>query len=103
MAKAEIHFGLKPRPIISLFPALKGGAIQNFILFNNLFRQFYLLQNTLHNQLHKKADKRFSAETSPDRSGYPFVRNEQKIGTDSRDTNVQQRFFAQVPKKDMRF
>jgi hypothetical protein len=40
-----------------------------------------------------------AAETSPDRSG-----TERSEGTaDSRDTNVQQRFSAQAPKKDMRF
>ena len=33
MAKAEIHFGLKPRLIISSFSALKDGAIQAQILF----------------------------------------------------------------------
>jgi len=31
-----------------------------------------------------KVDKRFTAEPSPDRNGYIFVRNEQKIAVNSR-------------------
>jgi hypothetical protein len=55
MAKAEIHFGLKPIPIIYSFSALKGGAIK--YLDYNIYCTIYCII---------KAEKRFVAEPSLD-------------------------------------